>query len=69
MTASKQLSVRWIRSSIGYSRGQKETIRSLGFTRMQQIRTLPDNEAVRGMIGRVIHLVEVVSPKEKSEKK
>lgn len=54
------LKIRLVRSPIGYSRRQKDTVRSLGFTRLQQIRELPDNGAVRGMINAVCHLIEVV---------
>jgi large subunit ribosomal protein L30 len=53
------LTVRLVRSPIGYSKRQKATVRSLGFTRMNQTRTLPDNDAVRGMIAAVIHMVEI----------
>lgn len=59
MSAGK-VTVRLVRSSIGYSQNQKDTVRSLGFTRLQQKRTLPDNPAVRGMIKSVEHLLEVV---------
>ncbi len=52
--------VRLVRSPIGYSRRQKDTVRSLGFTRLQQTRELPDNDAVRGMLNAVCHLVLVV---------
>ena len=52
--------VRLVRSPIGYSHRQKDTVRSLGFTRLQQTRELPDNDAVRGMISAVCHLVVVV---------
>jgi large subunit ribosomal protein L30 len=54
------LKIRLVRSPIGYSRRQKDTVRSLGFTRLQQIRELPDNGAVRGMVNAVCHLIEVV---------
>jgi len=52
--------VRQIRSGIGFERNQKATLRSLGFTRLNQVVELPDNPAVRGMIYTVRHLVEVV---------
>ncbi len=52
--------VRQIRSGIGFDRKQKETLRSLGFKRLQQVVELPDNPAVRGMVYAVRHLVELV---------
>ena len=52
--------VRQIRSGIGFEKNQKETLRSLGFQRLNQVVELPDNPAVRGMIYTVRHLVELV---------
>jgi large subunit ribosomal protein L30 len=60
VSSSGKLKVRLVRSPIGYARRQKDTVRSLGFTRMNQTRELPDNPAVRGMIAAVCHLVKVV---------
>jgi len=37
----------------------RQTIRGLGFRRMQQVVERPDTPAIRGMIGKVRHLVEV----------
>jgi large subunit ribosomal protein L30 len=53
------LQVKWKKSAIGYAEDQKQTIRSLGFKRLGQVRTHEDNPAVRGMIHKVRHLVEV----------
>lgn len=53
------ITVKWVRSTIGRISDQKKTIRSLGFKRLHQTLTLPDRPEVRGMINRVIHLVEV----------
>jgi large subunit ribosomal protein L30 len=55
----KTVTVKWIRSAIGRTGGQKKTIRGLGFKRLHQTLTLPDRPETRGMIHRVIHLVEV----------
>lgn len=53
------ITVKWIRSVIGTTKAQRETIRGLGFKRLRQTLTLPDRPEVRGMINRVIHLLEV----------
>ena len=37
----------------------RQTIRGLGFRRMQQVVEQADTPAIRGMIARVHHLVEV----------
>jgi large subunit ribosomal protein L30 len=55
----KTITVKWIRSGIGRTEDQKETIRGLGFKRLHQTLTLPDRPEIRGMIHRVIHLLEV----------
>ena len=60
MSGSGKVKARLVRSPIGYSKRQKDTVRSLGFTRMNQTRELPDNPAVRGMIAAICHLVKVV---------
>ena len=52
--------VKQIRSGIGFERNQKETLRSLGLRKLNQVVELPDNPAVRGMIYTVRHLVVVV---------
>jgi large subunit ribosomal protein L30 len=56
----KTIAVKWVRSSIGRTKDQKRTIRSLGFKRLHQTLALPDRLEIRGMIQRVIHLLEVL---------
>ncbi len=46
------------RSLIKCSKVQKDTVRGLGLRRINHSRTLEDTPAVRGMVHRVIHLVE-----------
>jgi large subunit ribosomal protein L30 len=55
----KKITVKWIRSVIGRTEDQKKTIRGLGFKRLHQTLTLPDRPEIRGMVNRIIHLVEV----------
>ena len=47
------------KSAIGYSEDIKRTITSLGFRRLNQVRELPDNDAVKGMLSKVSFLVHV----------
>jgi large subunit ribosomal protein L30 len=54
------LRIRWVRSGTGFSRKQKETVRSLGLRRLHHVVECPDTAQVRGLIARVSHLVEVV---------
>jgi large subunit ribosomal protein L30 len=55
----KYLRVTLVRSPIGYTQRQKDTVRALGFRRLHQTVEHADSPAVRGMIAKVIHLVEV----------
>jgi len=59
MAAGKTLKVRQVKSGIGFNEKQKKTLRAMGLGKLGRERTLPDNPQVRGMIGRVSHLVVV----------
>lgn len=54
-----KLRVKWVKSAIGYPKDQKATIKALGLRKMQQTVEHNDQPAVRGMIHKVIHLVQV----------
>jgi large subunit ribosomal protein L30 len=58
------LRIRWIRSGTGFSRKQKEIVRSLGLRRLHHVVERPDTAQVRGLIAMVPHLVEVVTTEE-----
>jgi large subunit ribosomal protein L30 len=53
------LKIKWVRSFIGCPRGMRQTIRGLGFRRMQQVVEREDSPETRGMIAKVHHLVEI----------
>ena len=53
------LRIKWVKSAIGYSKDQKETIRALGLHKLQQTVDHEDNPVMRGMIRKVNHLVKV----------
>jgi large subunit ribosomal protein L30 len=59
MAPSKTISVRWVKSQIGYDQRQRKTLRGLGFRRMNQRVLVQDTPAIRGMIFKVRHLVVV----------
>jgi len=48
-----------VKSPIGYSERQKRTVRALGLRRLRQTVEHVDNPAVRGMITKIQHLVQV----------
>jgi large subunit ribosomal protein L30 len=54
-----RIRVRQVRSSVGYTRDQRATLRGLGLRGPGAVRELEDTPAVRGMIRKVSHLVAV----------
>jgi len=56
---SGMLKIKWVVSFIGCPRNMRQTIRGLGFRRMNQVIEHPDTPAIRGMIARVHHLLKV----------
>lgn len=63
MTAGKKktITIRLKKGTIACNPLQRATVNGLGLKRREQVRTLENTPAVRGMIKKVIHLVEVVS--------
>jgi len=57
--SDKKVRVTWVKSAIGYNQRQRATLRGLGLRRISQTVELTDHPAVRGMIGKVRHLVRV----------
>ena len=53
------LHITWRKSAIGYRQDQKDTIRRLGLRRLNQTVEQPDTPAIRGMVDKVRHLVDV----------
>lgn len=59
--ARKTITVKLIRGTIACSPDQRACVRGLGLRRREQERTLENTPAVRGMIKKVLHLVQVVA--------
>lgn len=55
----KTVFVTLVRSPIGYTKDQKKTVLALGLHRMHQTIEHKDTPALRGMIRKVVHLVQV----------
>lgn len=55
----KVVRVTLVRSPIGYSQRQKNTIRALGLLKVNQTVEHSDGPSLRGMIDKVSHLVQV----------
>ena len=53
-----QIKVKLVKSGIGFPIGQRDTIKGLGLKKLQRTKILNDTPAIRGMINKIIHLVE-----------
>lgn len=58
-SADKSIRVTLVRSPIGYTKDQRATANALGLRRLHQTVEHKDSPAVRGMIQKIIHLVQV----------
>jgi len=58
----KSVRVKYVKSCIGYPLRQKRTLWALGLKRLGDEIQVIDNGAVRGMIRKISHLLEVVEP-------
>lgn len=56
---AKRIRVTYVKSVIGYSESQKQTVRSLGLRRLNHSVVVEDSPSVRGRVDAVRHLVEV----------
>jgi len=55
-----KLHLKWVRSAICTPVKHKRVVKGLGFTRLNQVIERPDNPAIRGMVAKIPHLVEIV---------
>jgi large subunit ribosomal protein L30 len=58
--AGGKLHIKWVRSAICSPVKHKQVVRGLGFTRLNQVIERPDTPAIRGMVAKIPHLVEIV---------
>ncbi len=54
-----RLRITWVKSAIGYAQDQKRTVRALGLHRLHETVEHDDNRTIRGMTGKIRHLVTV----------
>ena len=55
-----KLQITWKKSAIGYRKDQHRTIKALGFKCLNQTVIHNDTPVIRGMTGKVKHLVQMV---------
>jgi large subunit ribosomal protein L30 len=58
--ATGKIHLKWVRSAICTPEKHKLVVKGLGFTRLNQVIERPDNAAIRGMVKKIPHLVEIV---------
>jgi len=56
---ARKLAIRQVRSVIGRPEDQKRTMVALGLRKMHRVVIHPNNPAIRGMIAKIRHMVEV----------
>ncbi len=59
-TTSGKIHLKWVRSAICAPVKQKLVVKGLGFTRLNQVIERPDTAAIRGMVAKIPHLVEII---------
>ncbi|HWS56417.1 MAG TPA: 50S ribosomal protein L30 [Pyrinomonadaceae bacterium] len=55
-----RLRLQYYRSAIGFPKTQKQAVRSVGFTKLNQILERPDTPSMRGVVAKVPHLIRIV---------
>ncbi len=55
-----KIKIRYYRSAIGRSYRQKRVVQGLGLRKLNQVVERPDDAAIRGMVAKIPHLVEIV---------
>ena len=56
---AEKIRITYTKSSIGYDKGQKGTLKALGLRKLNQSVVHDDNPVIRGMVKKVEHLVVV----------
>lgn len=57
--ADKKLKITLVKSTIGAGPKNRKTVEALGLRKLNHSVEMPDNDAVRGMIRQVAHMVKV----------
>jgi large subunit ribosomal protein L30 len=63
MALKKKIRLQWRRSAIAAPVKHKLVIKGLGFTRLNQVIEREDTAAIRGMVAKVPHLVNILNGK------
>ena len=55
-----KIRIQYYRSAIGFPKTQKEIVRSVGFTKLNQVVERPDTPSMRGVVAAVPHLLRII---------
>ena len=55
-----KIRIQYYRSAIGFPKTQKEVVRSVGFTKLNQVLERPDTSSMRGVVQKVPHLLRII---------
>jgi len=55
-----KIRIQYYRSAIGFPKTQKEIVRSVGFTKLNQILERPDTPSMRGIVEKCPHLLRII---------
>lgn len=56
----EKIKIQYYRSMIGYSKKQKEIVKSLGITKLNQTIERQDTPSSRGVVAKIPHLLRIV---------
>ena len=56
----EKIRIQYYRSFIAFPQTQKEIVRSMGLTKLNQIVERPDTPATRGVVAKVPHLIRII---------
>jgi large subunit ribosomal protein L30 len=62
-----KIRIKWFKSDIGYPKDQKQTVKALGFHRLNEVVEKEDTPVIRGMIAKINHMVSVEENKDGSK--
>ena len=54
------IKIQYYKSTIGYSKKQKQMVRSLGITKLNQTVERPDDASMRGIVAKIPHILRIV---------
>lgn len=57
---ASKIRIQYYRSFIATPEAHKTIVRSLGFTKLNQIVERPDNASTRGVVAKVPHLIRII---------